>query len=128
MLNVIRERGAAAEADVAGALRPFADAPTVHVALEALIARGILRRRGAGVCELMEEGGTLYERALASQKAFRSQAFAGVSEADYATTVSVLRRLVENLELTGEEDASRSQTHQPAVLRPDDDPPRRDGG
>lgn len=128
MLKVVRERGVAADADVARALQPFADAPTVDVALETLVARGLLRRRGAGLCELTDEGGKLYERALASQKAFRSRAFAGVSEADYATTVSVLRRLVENLEHTGERDASHSQTHQPAVLRPDDDPPRRNGG
>jgi DNA-binding MarR family transcriptional regulator len=39
----------------------------------------------------------LHAAALASQQAFRARAMSGISDDEYATTIRVLQRLVENL-------------------------------
>ena len=96
-LNVVRDADGAEPAHVADTLSPFASASEVVGVLDALCRCGLLVEKGGHV-RLSASGVETYNRALASQKAVREGAFAGVERSDYETTMNVLRRLVENLE------------------------------
>lgn len=98
ILNVIREQRATARAAVADILQPFGDEMAMNQALVALGQREWVVGSSEDRLELTQAGIDVYERALASQKVIRQRAVAGISEADYATTLAVLQRLVENLE------------------------------
>ncbi|MEO6445179.1 MAG: MarR family transcriptional regulator [Gemmatimonadaceae bacterium] len=78
-------------------LSPFADAPSVIDGLASLADRGLLRLSAGDEVELTPDGSAIYAKALAVQEVVRKQAAAGIDEAEYTTTVSVLRRLVDNL-------------------------------
>lgn len=96
-LNVVRDAGGAEPSHVAETLAPFASAAEVTGVLAALTQRGLIVET-EGRLRLSASGVETYERALASQKAIRERAFAGIEPSEYETTMAVLRRLVENLE------------------------------
>jgi DNA-binding MarR family transcriptional regulator len=95
LLNTLRERGPASREQVAESLRPFTDAAAV---LNRLAGRGLVVESDGLEYRLTDDGHTLHERALALQREVRRRAVEGIGESDYATTVQVLQRLVENLE------------------------------
>lgn len=97
IINVVRERGEATVDDVAGVLRPFADGAAVSAALADLADRGVIGRTSAGGFEVTPAGSEVYARAHAAQLAIRERAVAGIDEAEFATTLRVVRRLVANL-------------------------------
>ena len=103
-LNVIRGRPRVRGADIVSALEPFADAGTVGEVLRGMELRGSIAGSLETGFELAPAGVELYEQALSMQASVRQRATEGISEAEYAGAVDVLRRLVENLE---RDDAAR---------------------
>ena len=98
LLNVVRDEHPARRDDLVNTLRPFADAAAVDAAVGELTARDLIAGSPSAGFALTSAGSELYEQALAAQILIRQQAVAGISDADYAATVGVLQRLVENLE------------------------------
>ncbi|HEX7089496.1 MAG TPA: MarR family winged helix-turn-helix transcriptional regulator [Longimicrobiales bacterium] len=96
-LNVIRGRAGVRREEIAHVLRPFAGAAEVDEAIGRLAARGAVGGPPEDGFELTPAGAELYEKALAVQQSVRQRAVAGISEAEYATTMAVLQRLVANL-------------------------------
>lgn len=101
ILNVVRDGPAVTGNEITETLKPFADAATVNVAVSNLADRNLISGSAEAGLTLTPHGVELYERALLAQKAVRQKATIGISETEYATTVDVLQRLVENLERTG---------------------------
>ena len=97
-VSVIRARPRVRGVEVVSTLEPFADAGTVGEVLRTMELRGFIVGSFEGGFELQPDGAELYERALSTQVAVRQRAMRGISESEYASTVTVLRRLVENLE------------------------------
>ena len=56
------------------------------------------QRAESAAFTLTPAGTELYEKALAAQLAIRQQALTGITDDEYAAVVSVLERLVANLE------------------------------
>ena len=100
-LNVIRERRTATRNEIVDTLRSFADAGAMDDMLGGLAHRGLVSAAAENGFELTQAGVELYDRAQAFQQAIRQQAVAGISETEYAMALSVLQRLVENLERDG---------------------------
>jgi DNA-binding MarR family transcriptional regulator len=97
-LNVIRDKATAGRDDLVDALRPFADPAAVDSVVLELVSRDLVAGSESAVFSLTPAGNELYEKALAAQLAIRQQALAGITEAEYASAVDVLERLVANLE------------------------------
>ena len=98
VLNVVRDEHQARRDDLVNTLRPFAEAAAVDAAVGELTGRDLIAGSPTAGFALTSAGSELYEQALAAQILIRQQAVAGVSDAEYAATVGVLQRLVENLE------------------------------
>ncbi len=96
-INVIQKTGAASRQDVVQTLRAFANASAVDDVLYALVERAVVTVSDSKEYTLTNAGRDLYGRALSAQKEIRLRAAIGITEDEYNTTVSVLRRLVENL-------------------------------
>src|SRR5262245_34373275 len=98
VLNAVHEAETARRADPVDRLRPFADAATLDSILLELVSRQLLSGSESAVFDLTPAGIELFEKALAAQLAVRQQAMTGVADDEYAAVVSVLERLVANLE------------------------------
>ena len=97
-LNVVHDDPPARRDGLVSTLQPFADAAEVDAAVGELTARELIAGSPSTGFALTSAGTELYEQALAAQILIRQQAVAGISDAEYAFTVGVLQRLVENLE------------------------------
>jgi DNA-binding MarR family transcriptional regulator len=99
VLNVLHEVVTATREQIADPLRHFDVEGSLGEAIDGLVTRGLLERDSTGTSgwRLTTEGRRVHGDALLLQKRVRQQAVQGISEADYATTVQVLERLVENL-------------------------------
>lgn len=97
-LNVVRERPTASHSEITDTLQSFAEATAVDDVLAELADRGLISGSAEHGFGLTPGGTELYDRALQAQKAIRQRSVAGISETDYATTVAVIQRLVDNLE------------------------------
>jgi DNA-binding MarR family transcriptional regulator len=102
ILNTLHELGSATTDELATPMRPFVDAPSLKAEVTSLSQRGLVTGDGSAVDKyvLTASGQRMHEAALALQKQFRQQAIKGVSEAEYAIAVRVLRQIVESLEAT----------------------------
>ena len=99
VLNVIKERGFATRDQVAAMLQPFADPATIIRVIQRLVERGVVEREPPeDRYSLSPRGRELHEKALASQTEVRARAMRDINAADFATTVRVLQKIVENLE------------------------------
>jgi DNA-binding MarR family transcriptional regulator len=98
VLNVVRDKRTAMHDEIADTLRPFADAAAVGDVLTALAGRGLISGSAENRFELTPAGSEFYGSALRAQQAIRQRAVAGISETEYAMTVGVIQRLVDNLE------------------------------
>ncbi len=101
-LNVVRDEHPARRDDLVNTLRPFADAAAVDAAVGELTARNLIAGSPSAGFALTPAGTELYEQALAAQILVRQEAMAGISDAEYAATVGMLQRLVENLTRSGD--------------------------
>jgi hypothetical protein len=99
ILNTLHEGVATTHKALATLLRPFVGPDALRGAIEQLVTRGLVKGdEGADSgYQLTTDGQHVYEAALILQQEVRRQAVQGVDEADYATAVRVLQRLVENL-------------------------------
>lgn len=99
ILNFLYENSSATNAQVAEVLRPFADADTIEAAVDRLVQRGLIERKGEGTSELAltEQGLQVHASALQTQRKVRQQAMRGISDEEYATAVRVLQQIVVNL-------------------------------
>jgi DNA-binding MarR family transcriptional regulator len=100
-LNVVRERGSPNAEEVAAVLQPFADRQRVYETLSQLASRRTIAQSADARWSLTGAGTSLYEGALAVQQQIRQRAMTGISDTEYAAAVSVLKRLVDNLEAEG---------------------------
>lgn len=80
---------------LADVLRPFATADSIAERVSTLDARGLVQLAPP---RLTEGGTALHDASMAEQEGVRACVMEGVSEADYATTLAVLKRMVGNLE------------------------------
>lgn len=97
-LNVVHDAGSPNAGHVASTLSPFASAVEGSNVLRSLAGRGLVHQKASGEYELTTAGSLLYEKALSAQKEVRFQATLGIGEDEYRATVTVLQRLVKNLE------------------------------
>jgi DNA-binding MarR family transcriptional regulator len=99
MLNVIHEHGTASYQRIVDSLSPFADVPGLVEGIERLIGRESVEAASGDepVYRLTAAGEALHAAALQSQLAFRRRAMRGIEDDEYAATIRVLQRLVENL-------------------------------
>lgn len=98
VLNLLYEAGSATWEQLAELLLAFATAAELREVINQLAGRGLLEEVTTATCfRLTDEGLNLHRTALESQKEVRHQAMLGVGEAEYATTVAVLQRIVQNL-------------------------------
>lgn len=97
ILNVLTELGSAATSEVADALHAFIDAVTADKQLLELAEAG-WATSADGSWRLTEAGVGAHAAALERQSVVRRRAMAGISEAEYATTVHVLQQITRNLE------------------------------
>lgn len=112
VLNLLHEVAMATREQLADTLQPFVDADALGTLIERLVRRGLVEGEGSATAgyRLTDQGRRVHEAALMTQKEVRRQAVQGVSEADYATTIRVLQRLVENL-TSGDPDQQPVATH-----------------
>jgi hypothetical protein len=96
-LNLVSEKRTATHIDIVTTLRPFADAAAVDQILAGVADRHVLSGSAETGFDLNPAGAEIHDRARTAQLAIRQNAVAGISNAEYATTVRVLQRLVENL-------------------------------
>ncbi|MDQ3080635.1 MAG: BlaI/MecI/CopY family transcriptional regulator [Acidobacteriota bacterium] len=103
ILNVLWELKSVAREELATPMRPFVDATALDDTMRTLVQRGLIEGDGSDASPylLSKQGKETHESALSSQKEIRKRAMEGVSQTDYVTAVSVLQRLVENLEKEG---------------------------
>lgn len=98
VLNVLDRANGVSLSQLAEPMRPFADQGPLEAILADLIQRGLVEATGQeAVYELTEQGRRVHTTALESQTEVRQRAVQGISREDYATTVRVLQRMVENL-------------------------------
>lgn len=97
ILNVIHDGRVVHSERVVESFRPFASAFDVIGTLDGLAGRHVVTSTDDAF-SLTEVGAEIYERALAVQQDIRREAFDGVSQSDYDTTMRVIERVVANLE------------------------------
>jgi len=99
VLNSLHDVGPMTREQLGEPLRPFADANALAQVIERLVGRGLVEGEGtaAAAYRLTDQGRHVHGAALFLQKQVREQAIQGVSDADYATAIRVLQRLVTNL-------------------------------
>lgn len=105
VLNTIQRATNATADEIAATLHMFTARTTLDVLLAALRARGWIQD-DAGPVRLTDEGQRAHARILERQQEIRRRATAGISQADYDTTLRVLQCLVANLGDAGEERTS----------------------
>lgn len=98
LMNIVCKNKQATRSEIQQTLKSFADTATIEQALQQLITRELVRAKDLQCFTLTDSGEKIYHQALIRQQAVRQQTMAGISENDYAVTLSVLQKLVENLE------------------------------
>lgn len=103
ILNLLSELGSATDEQLEASLRPFAGITSLRELITGLRRRGLVAEKDAadGGYVLTTQGQQTHATALALQKEVRQQAMKGISEAEYATAIHVLQRIVENLDGEG---------------------------
>jgi hypothetical protein len=98
ILNAIHELGSATKEQLFETMRTFANEIELEKILVELSSQGWLVQTDKGVFQLSNEGRLKHQVILGSQKEIRQRAMQGIREEDYTTVMSVLQRMVENLE------------------------------
>ncbi|HLT93878.1 MAG TPA: hypothetical protein VKZ56_04920 [Membranihabitans sp.] len=78
-------------------LQEFADEETVNETLRVLMQRGYISQQN-GNLRLTREGLRLHETCWQQQQDFRKKAMSNVSEQEYIQLISILERIIRNLE------------------------------
>lgn len=78
-------------------MKPFADSEKVEAVLTRLQNEGLLKSEDDVTLTLTQQGQELYNACFEQQQVFRQKVMAGVSIADYDTTVSTLKKIIENI-------------------------------
>ena len=102
ILNAIKENGSIKEEGLVFLMKPFAGVADVERILEQLEQDGLVEHLH-GPYRLSHKGQELHGTCLAGQKEFRVRCMKDISGPAYDTTVSTLRKMVENLEPADEE-------------------------
>ena len=82
-------------------LQEFADEATVSDALEVLVLRGYISQQN-GNLRLTGEGVRVHETSWQQQQDFRKKTMSNVSEKEYNQLLSILERIIRNLEESDE--------------------------
>jgi DNA-binding MarR family transcriptional regulator len=98
VLNAIYESGVVTRAQLFETMQTFVDEAELEQILTELSTRGWLVKTDEGVFQLSDEGRLKHQIILESQKKVRQRAMQDIGEEDYATVISVLQRIVQNLE------------------------------
>ncbi|MFI0449260.1 MarR family winged helix-turn-helix transcriptional regulator [Actinomadura sp. 6N118] len=96
VLNVIKDESS--DTEVFSLLQANADVPTLRAAIETALTNHWATRPHPGWLSLTPEGRTHMAQVAERVEAFRERSMAGISQADYRTTISVLERMTHNLE------------------------------
>lgn len=99
VLNAIKENGNNTKEGLIVLMKPFAGVADVEKVLEQLGQEGLIEHQ-QGPYSLTQKGLERHETCLAGQKDFRLRCMKDISGQAYETTVSTLRKMVENLEPT----------------------------
>jgi DNA-binding MarR family transcriptional regulator len=100
-LNLIFEAGAVSRQDIFATMRTFITDSQLDEILGLFARSGWLVEQYAGeerMLELTEAGKQTHERVFARQREVRQRAMQGISGEEYAAAISVLQRIVQNLE------------------------------
>jgi DNA-binding MarR family transcriptional regulator len=103
VLNTLNETGGAGKAQLFEVIGTFVDAPSLDGILTRLTERGWVEqgdgsKHDALVYRLTTDGRRQHGVILGTQKEVRQRAMQGISAEEYAATVQVLQRIVQNLE------------------------------
>jgi DNA-binding MarR family transcriptional regulator len=100
LLNSIHEVGTVSKAQLFGIMQTFVSHADFEKMIDEMIDKGWLSQdeKNEGLLQLTEEGNSKHQIILESQKEVRQRTVQGVSEEEYTTVISVLQRIVENLE------------------------------
>lgn len=96
VLNVIKDESS--DTEVFSLLQANADVPTLQAAIETALTNQWATRPDPGQLRLTPSGRTHMAQVAERVEAFREHSMAGISQADYRTTISVLERITHNLE------------------------------
>jgi len=96
VLNTIAEAARSPE-QILAALHMFLERPTLDSLLTDFRDRGWIAEDAKGTVSLTDAGRQAHARILAKQEEVRQQLMRGISVDEYATTLQVLKRIVENL-------------------------------
>jgi DNA-binding MarR family transcriptional regulator len=100
-LHLIFEAGAVSRQDIFATMRTFITAGELDEILGVFAQCGWLMERYVGeerMLELTEAGKRTHEKAFARQREVRQRTMQGISGEEYAAAISVLQRIVQNLE------------------------------
>lgn len=95
LLNLLATRTSLTIEEVAGELADFVDEERLRRIIDALREDGTIE---AGSLTLTANGRHLHGQALAAQQEVRARTAAGITAEEYELTISVLQRIVANLE------------------------------
>jgi polyhydroxyalkanoate synthesis regulator phasin len=100
LLNSIHEVGTVSKAQLFGIMQTFVSHADFEKMIDEMIDKGWLSQdeKNEGLLQLTEEGNSKHQVILESQKEVRQRTVQSVSEEEYTTVISVLQRIVENLE------------------------------
>lgn len=101
VLNIVYEAGTIASKDVFNTMKTFIDVRQFDEILERLVKEGWLVEQSDGdttALMLTDAGKTKRETIFKLQSEVRRRAMLGISDQDYMTVISVLQRMVNNLE------------------------------
>ncbi len=98
ILNAIEKMGITSQDKIVETLHPFADPATIVNSIKNLIKKELVTESTNDNYKLTQAGSDLYGRALRKQKEFRGRAGKGITKEEYAVTIEVLKKLVDNLE------------------------------
>ncbi|MDB5033095.1 MAG: hypothetical protein JWQ98_336 [Chlorobi bacterium] len=100
ILNIIGGESIASESYLLGTMRIHTDDETLHGAIGKLTGMGWASRAGNGY-SLTEEGRKQFDAIGSTNRSFREMVAEGISPEDYQTAISVLQRIIANLETAG---------------------------
>ncbi|WP_327092095.1 hypothetical protein OIE66_16115 [Nonomuraea sp. NBC_01738] len=102
VLNLVNESGECPDAHVLTTLRANAGRPALEAAVATVLDAGWATRPAPGTITLTDTGRHHLAGVRERVSAFRELSTEGISQADYDTTIAVLRRMTRNLDAQSE--------------------------
>ncbi len=97
VLNSIKQDDGSLNSELTEIMLPFTDKDTLERTLIGFKQTGLIKKQGPKWI-LTEKGQETHKNCFKKQKSFRERTMNGISDQEYQTTYSTLKKIVENLE------------------------------